>query len=48
MTIGKHLLVKQGVLKSTALRGPVGSSLDDDSRSEVDRLFDRLVEAVQG
>ena len=43
LAVEKHLLRRQGVLKSTAIRGPVGYELDAESRAEVDRLFDRLV-----
>lgn len=47
VTIEKYLLVKQGVLTSSAVRGPVGYAFDDDTAAEVDRLFDRLTEAVR-
>ena len=43
----KHLLVRQGIFKNTLVRGPVGFRLDDETRREVDRLFDRLIEAAQ-
>lgn len=43
LAIEKYLLVKQGVFKNTIVRGPVGYSLDSETRREVDRLFD-LVE----
>jgi dihydrodipicolinate synthase/N-acetylneuraminate lyase len=46
LAIEKHLLVKQGVFKNTVVRGPVGYKLDDETRAEVDRLFDRLKAAV--
>ena len=46
LAIEKHLLVRQGVFQNTRVRGPVGYVLDDATRSEVDRLFDLLMEAV--
>lgn len=46
ITIEKYLLVKQGIFKNRIVRGPVGYMLDDETRAEVDRLFDRLKEAV--
>lgn len=42
VAVQKHLLKRQGVLSRTAVRGPVGFVLDDETRREVDRLFDRL------
>lgn len=45
LAIEKHLLVKQGIFKNTLVRGPVGYVLDDETRREVDRLFD-LVQAA--
>lgn len=46
LAVEKHLLVRQGVFKNTLVRGPVGFRLDDETRREVDRLFDRLMEAA--
>lgn len=46
VAIEKHLLVKQGVFTSTRMRGPVGYTLDAETRAEVDRLFELLVAAV--
>ncbi len=46
LAIEKHLLVRQGIFKNTLVRGPVGFQLDDETRAEVDRLFDRLMEVV--
>ncbi len=46
LAVEKHLLVRQGVFKNTLVRGPVGFHLDDESRREVDRLFDRLMAAA--
>jgi dihydrodipicolinate synthase/N-acetylneuraminate lyase len=48
LAIEKYLLVKQGVFKNTIVRGPVGYSLDEETRREVDRLFDLVQAAVKG
>jgi 4-hydroxy-tetrahydrodipicolinate synthase len=48
LTVEKYLLVKQGVFKNDMVRGPVGFALDDETRAEVDRLFDLLAAAVDG
>jgi 4-hydroxy-tetrahydrodipicolinate synthase len=47
LAVEKYLLVKQGVLPSARIRGPVGFVLDDETRREVDRLFDLVVRAVE-
>lgn len=47
LAIEKYLLVKQGIFTSTLVRGPVGFHLDDETRAEVDRLFELLTEAIQ-
>lgn len=46
LAVEKHLLVRQGVFQNTLVRGPVGYQLDDETRCEVDRLFDRLQSLV--
>jgi 4-hydroxy-tetrahydrodipicolinate synthase len=46
LAVEKHLLVKQGVFSNTIVRGPVGWRMTDDTRAEVDRLFDELTAAV--
>ena len=46
LAIEKHLLVRQGIFSNTVIRGPVGFQLDDETRSEVDRLFDLLEAAL--
>ena len=48
LAIEKYLLVKQGVFKNTLVRGPVGYTLDEETRREVDRLFDLVTRAVEG
>ncbi len=46
LAVEKYLLVKQGVFRNAVVRGPVGFTLDDETRREVDRLFDLLVQAI--
>jgi 4-hydroxy-tetrahydrodipicolinate synthase len=48
LAIEKYLLVKQGVFKNTIVRGPVGYTIDQETRREVDRLFDLIMQAVEG
>ena len=48
LAVEKHLLLRQGVFRNTRVRGPVGFELDPETRAEVDRLFDRMIEAVEG
>jgi dihydrodipicolinate synthase/N-acetylneuraminate lyase len=42
VAVEKHLLVRQSVLDSPRARGPIGFTLDDETRAEVDRLFELL------
>lgn len=46
LAIEKYLLVKRGLFASARRREPNGWSLDDETAREVDRLFERLAEAV--
>lgn len=46
LAVEKYLLVKQGVFSSTRVRGPVGFHLDEETRREVDRLFDLVIGAL--
>lgn len=46
LAVEKHLLVRQGIFKNTLVRGPVGFRLDAETTREVDRLFDRMIEAA--
>jgi 4-hydroxy-tetrahydrodipicolinate synthase len=46
LAVEKHLLVRQGIFRNTVVRGPVGFHLDEETRREVDRLFDRMIEAA--
>ena len=48
LAIEKYLLVKQHVFTNTRVRGPVGYTLDEETRREVDRLFDLVMRAVEG
>ena len=48
LAVEKHLLVRQGIFRNTIIRGPVGYALDDETRREVDRLFDLLQQSIQG
>lgn len=47
LAVEKHLLVRQGIFKNTLVRGPVGFRLDEETIVEVNRLFDRLMEAAR-
>jgi 2-keto-3-deoxy-L-arabinonate dehydratase len=47
LAIEKHLLVRQGVFRNTLVRGPVGYKLDEETRAEVDRLFDLLAVSLK-
>jgi 4-hydroxy-tetrahydrodipicolinate synthase len=42
IAVEKYLLVKQNVIPTADTRGPQGFDLDDETKSEVDRLFARL------
>ena len=42
VAIEKHILKRQGVLASTYARGPLSYHLDEETRDEVDRLFELL------
>lgn len=46
LAIEKHLLIRQGIFRNELVRGPRGFVLDEETRREVDRLFDRLMDAV--
>jgi 4-hydroxy-tetrahydrodipicolinate synthase len=47
LAVEKHLLMRQGIFKNTLVRGPVGFHLDEETKREVDRLFDRMIEAAE-
>jgi len=47
VAVEKHLLREQGVLESTAVRGPSAFHLDPETVAEVDRLHLRLRSAVE-
>lgn len=46
LAVEKHLLWRQGIFKNTIVRGPVGFRLNEETQREVDRLFERLMEAI--
>lgn len=46
LAVEKHLLVKQGVFRNTIVRGPRNFELDDETRREVDRLFEQVARAA--
>ena len=46
LAVEKYLLVKRGLFSSDRCREPFGWSLDPETACEVDRLFERLSEAV--
>lgn len=46
IAVEKYLLVKQGIFAQATVRGPVGYTLDEQTRQEVDRLFEHLLRAV--
>ena len=46
LAIEKYLLVKRGVFKNAIVRGPVGYRLDEETRTEIDRLFDLMMAAL--
>lgn len=46
LAIEKYLLVKQGVFPNALVRSPVGFVLDDETRQDVDRLFDLTMRAI--
>jgi len=47
LSVEKHLLHRQQIFKTQVIRKPVGYKLDDETRREVDRLFDLLTDAVK-
>ncbi|WP_239309391.1 MULTISPECIES: dihydrodipicolinate synthase family protein [unclassified Frankia] len=46
VAVEKHLLVRQGVFGSAAMRGPVSDMIDEPMCQEIDRLVDLLRETV--
>lgn len=46
LAIEKHLMRRRGIFKNEVVRGPVGFELDEKTRAEVDRLFERLQEKI--
>ena len=48
LAVEKYLLKKQGVFPNTLVRGPVAFRLDDETRREIDRLFELVCQAERG
>ena len=46
LAVEKYLLVKQGIFRNTIVRSPVGFKLDEETKSEVERLYEILSKAV--
>ncbi|MEC5128616.1 dihydrodipicolinate synthase family protein [Verrucomicrobiales bacterium BCK34] len=46
LAVEKHLLVRQGIFSNELVRGPRGFVIDEETRNEVDRLFDLMIEAT--
>ncbi len=46
LAVEKYLLVKRGVFRNTLVRGPVGYRLDEETRQDVDRLYELLMNAL--
>lgn len=46
LVVGKYLLKKRGIFKNTVVRGPVGYHLDEETRLEIDRRYDRLMGSI--
>ncbi len=47
LAVEKYLLKQQGIFENESVRGPSGFILDDETKSEVDRLFAQMVEAAE-
>lgn len=47
LAVEKHLLVRQGIFTNEIVRGPRGFVIDNETRAEVDRLFDLMIEATR-
>ena len=45
--LGKHLLKRRGIVKATHIRGPVRFHLDPETREEVERIYDGLLDAAR-
>jgi 4-hydroxy-tetrahydrodipicolinate synthase len=48
LAVEKYLLQKRGIFKNMVIRGPVGYVLDEETRREVDRLYELFLAAVNG
>jgi 4-hydroxy-tetrahydrodipicolinate synthase len=46
LAVEKYLLKKRGVFANTVVRGPIAFKLDEETRQEIDRLFQQLQDAL--
>ena len=46
VAVEKYLLVKQGIFNSTRQRGPIGFTLDEVTKSQIDSVFEQLRQCV--
>ena len=46
LAIEKYLMVKRGIFADDSRRPPYGWQLDPETRAEVDRLFEMLMQAI--
>ena len=47
LAVEKYLLMKQGIFRNTIVRSPVGYILDNETKKEVDRLFEILSDVIK-
>lgn len=47
LAVEKYLLKKQGIFQNEIVRGPVGYTLDNETRAEIDRLYDMMCEVIE-
>ncbi|MEZ4618401.1 MAG: hypothetical protein R2867_23200 [Caldilineaceae bacterium] len=46
LAVEKYLLVQRGIFQNELVRGPVGYTLDPETRAEIDRLFAQLQQKI--
>jgi 4-hydroxy-tetrahydrodipicolinate synthase len=46
VAVEKYLLVKQGIFTSSRQRGPVSTVLSEQTKNEIDRIFNELLQVV--
>ncbi|HRW06908.1 MAG TPA: dihydrodipicolinate synthase family protein [Caldilineaceae bacterium] len=47
LAVEKYLLVQRGIFQNELVRGPVGYTLDPETRAEIDRLFAQLQQKIR-